>query len=189
MFRGIVSLWLALALCGCLGGERVKLDAKSPPAPKSASLQPVAISVSDDREEVKSGEQKEWHLGEAPGGHGKELSNHQLVPLHAQLRDDLSDELKSLGFDVVSENKVRRLEVSIREWRFDAATRVLRYRIEGEVRERDDGAVLAQSMLGDDVVIGGGNDKATKNELKSVYVTVVHRVVRENPTVLSALQR
>jgi hypothetical protein len=181
-------LWLCLALCACVGGERVKLDAKSPAPPKSAPMKPVAISVSDDREEVKRGDKKEWYLGEAPSG-DKELSNHQLVPLHAQLRDDLSDELKSLGFDVVSENKVRKLEVSIREWRYDADASVLRYRVEARVLERDDGAVLAQSMLGENVAIGETDEKKTKAALKAAYVAVVRKIIRENATILSALQR
>jgi hypothetical protein len=182
-------LCVALALGGCVGGERIRLDAKSPPAPKHSPERQVAVSVSDDREEVKRGDKKEWYLGEAPGNRGKDLSNHQLVPLHAQLRDDLRDELKSLGFDVALESTVRKVGVSIREWHFDARTRTLRYRVEVEVFERSDGARLVQSMLADQQAIGGATDDATKTELKRAYVGVVHSLVRDNAMVLEALRR
>ncbi len=178
----------ALTLCGCVGGERIALDAKSPPAPKDMPLKPAAIAVSDDREEVKNGGKKEWFLGEAPSG-GKELSTRQLVPLHTQIRGDLAGELKSLGFDVVSENDVPKLTVSVREWYFDADTRKLRYRIEAKVLQHDDGPMLAQSMLKEDESIGGADDRATKQDLKRAYQAMIRSIVRDNATVLAALQR
>jgi len=178
----------ALTLCGCVGGERIALDAKSPAPPQDLPLKPVALAVSDDRDEVKRFEKKEWFLGEAPSG-DKDLSNRQLVPLHTQVRNDLADELKSLGFDVVSENDVPKVAVSLRDWYFDADTRKLRYRVEAKVLQNADGQTLAQSMLQEDEPIGGADEKAAKAELKRAYEAMIHRLVRENPTVLAALRR
>jgi uncharacterized lipoprotein YajG len=186
--RSFALIWVALALCGCFG-NRVWLSVKSPSPPKHAVLGPVAVSVSDDREEVVRGDKKSWYLGDSVDGRGRELSNHQLVPLNSQLRDDLSRELKSLGFNVVSDDKVRKLEVSIREWRYDDESRTQRYRIDVKVRDRDDGAVLAQSMLERNQAIGEIRESAAKTAIQLVYVDVVHGIVRDNPTVLAALQR
>ena len=98
-------------------------------------------------------------------------------------------ELKSLGFDVVSEDDVPKVTVSLRDWYFDADTRKLRYRIEARVLQSADGRMLAQSMLEEDEPIGGADPKAATAELKHAYQAMIHRVVRENPTVLAALRR
>ena len=177
-----------LSLCGCVGGERIALDAKSPPPSKDSPLKPAALAVSDDRDEVKRFEKKEWFLGDAPAG-DRDLSNRQLVPLHSQMRGDLADELKSLGFDVVAENDVPKLTISVRDWYFDATTRKLRYRIEAKVLQSADGKMLAESMLQEDEPIGGADDKSTKADLNRAYGAMIHRLVRENPTVLAALRR
>jgi hypothetical protein len=181
--------FLALALCGCLGGERVKLDYQPPPASSGAALQPIGLRVSDERQIVKRFDEEAWYLGEAPGADGKDLSNHQLIPLAHQIRNDLVDELEALGYDDVDDKEVRKLSLYVREWHVDADTRKLRYRVEVDLLERDEGRKLAQSVVQGEKPIGGGDEKAMKREVKAAYAAVVRSLVRDNPTVMAALKR
>ena len=180
-------LCMAGALCACIGGERVKLDAHSPSPQKGAPLRPIALAVSDERESVQHGGKDEWYLGEAAGPGEKDLSNHQLIPLAHQIRNDLVDELASLGYKDAIRDDVRKLKVGVREWHVDGDARQLRYRIELAVLERDDGPPAAMSTVQGDKALGGADDKALKAGLKRAYAEIVRSLVRENPAVLAAL--
>ncbi len=179
---------MALALCGCIGGERVKLEHDSPQPSTAAALKPIALSVAEKREVVTSREKDEWYLGEAPGS-DKDLSNSQLIPLAHQIRKDLVDELAALGYDVVSEKDVRKLTIEVREWHVDAQTRTLTYRLMLAVLEHDEGPELAQSTVQGVEPITAADEKSMKADVKQAYVHVVRKLVRDNPAVLAALAR
>jgi hypothetical protein len=186
--KHLAWLCIALTLCGCIGGERVKLDHQSPAPSTGAPLRPIGLSVSDEREVVKRFDKDEWYLGEAPGSDGKDLSNHQLIPLAHQIRNDLVDELASLGYDDVTDKNVRKLVLVVREWHLDAETRRMRYRIEVEVLEHHEGHKLAQTTVQGDKLIGGDDEKAMKSQVRAAYAAIVPTLVRDNPTVLAALR-
>jgi hypothetical protein len=189
MRRRIFMLGMVAVLYGCIGGERVKLDAHSPSPQKDAAMRPIALAVSDERESVQHGGKEQWYLGEAAGPHEKDLSNHQLIPLAHQIRNDLVDELEAVGFEDAIRDDVRKLKVGVREWYVDGDARRLRYRIDLAVLERDDAAPAATSVVQGEKALGGADDKAMKAGLKRAYAEIVRSLVRENPTVLDALRR
>ena len=185
-FRSVM-LFLAFALCGCMGGQAMWLSLPAPKAAKHARYGPVAVAVSDDRIEILHGQKTTSYLGDAPGDRGRDLLNP--VPLRSQIDEDLTRELKSLGFQVAPSYDVPKLEVSIRDWWYDDEAGVQRYRLEVRVMDRTEGTLLARSTVQRNQVIGEYSESAVKKALSLIYVDVVHAVLRDNRQVLSALKR
>ena len=108
--------------------------------------------------------------------------------LAEQFKNDLRKELTALGFNVSSAS--RHLKVKILDYNFDTYTNgKFWYEIQVEVFESD--KILAHQTLKDSHVIKGsvwtGAKSAFEKEVPKLYASLIKKIVRDNPEVLTAL--
>ena len=195
MFRILALLFCSLVLTGCVAGQNIKLQYQpdSVAVTKLVVSDGFALSVSDKRSFVTSGNKNPWYIGHYRAGFGNtwDVTTYKKVPLADQLQADLKKELMSLGLKEGASETARLVAVTIRDWNFDAMNNGrFWYDIQIVVSGRD-GDVLAESSVKEEKVIKGsmmtGAKSAMEKQVPLIYGEIIRKLVRENPAILAAL--
>lgn len=192
-------LWvvsLSILLGGCVAGQTLKLDytAEQPSMRTSGTV--VNVDVKDKRPFVVDGSKKPSYVGHYRAGFGNTWDVHtdSGEALATIMARDLSADLGTLGFKVSSDlTATRTVGVTIVNWNFDSYINAkVWYECFVSVRDQA-GHVLAQTTLKDESRIEGsvmvGPKYAVEREMPKIYRSVIRKMVRENSSVLQALER
>jgi hypothetical protein len=192
MLRNIILLVVAVTLSGCQTG--VNLHYQPIEGANVSNRIPVSLSVTDQRKYVLSGDQDPSFLGKSRGGFGdtKHAYTEDRAPLADHLKKDLSQELRSLGFDEQASKDSRAITVTIQDWNSDGWYDVnFWYEVAISVTSPE-GNVLAQSVIKDEKRLEGHGGLAGSltiiNEMPKVYGEIIKALVRDNKEVYSAMK-
>jgi uncharacterized lipoprotein YajG len=195
MLRTIALATITILLTGCVAGQNIKLAYEPAPQSTTTSSRPVALTVTDQRTYVTSGNKDPSYLGHYRAGFGNpwDVSNFKKVPLAEQLKNDLRKELQSLGFTDGTRGSANEVAVTIREWNFDAAVNArIWYDLHIRVVARDGSVSSATDVKNERVVNGNvmtGAKSAMEKELPVIYGEVIRQLIRDNPAAISALAK
>ena len=194
MSSRILLLLVAVGLSDCVTAAKFKLNyvAEAEELPGLGSTT-FSVAVTDQRPYVTHGSKLPTYLGQYRDGWGipREVVNEKKVPLAEQMVGDLRRELQSLGL-VESSSPSKLMVVRIRDWNFDAGIDSrFWYDVEVSV-ESASGQALATDRVKDQKIIKGsllaGPIPAIKKELPVHYAELIRELVRDNPSILAALQ-
>jgi hypothetical protein len=188
----------ALSACAVLLGGCVVGHSVAPPydvaSGAAATGAPVALNVHDERPYVKNGEKPPFFIGQYRGGFGNpwNVSTDGDQPVASLLQRDLAKELQSLGHPVVAPSAgVRVLDVAIDDYQFDGYQNAKFWYLFNVRVIGPDGKVIAQSAVQDKQVIQGtvwgGAKGGVERDLPGLYAAAIRKLVRDNPTISSAL--
>jgi hypothetical protein len=183
----------AVSLGGCVVGQTVSPRYSVGPG-AAATGAPVALNAHDERPYVKNGEKPPYFIGQYRGGFGNpwNVSTEGEQPVASLLQRDLAKELQSLGHPVVAQSAgVRVLDVAIDDYQFDGYQNAKFWYLFNVRVIGADGKVIAQSAVEDKQVIQGtfweGAKGGVEKKLPELYADAIRKLVRDNPTISSAL--
>lgn len=191
---GIIFLFIVLS--GCVAGQTLQLDytAEYPGTRKSGTV--VGVDVKDKRPFVVDGRKKPSYVGHYRAGFGNTWDVHtdDGEALATIIARDLSADLGTLGFKVANDlTATRIIGVTIVDWNFDSYINAkVWYECLVSVRDQA-GNALANTTIKDESRIEGsvmvGPKYAVEREMPKVYRSVIRKMVRENSSILQALER
>jgi hypothetical protein len=183
---------ILLAACvamfaGCASRDVIRLEY----TPMSQVMPGLAaktfnVSVDDQRTYEWRQRQPSSYLGTVRGAGGaSHVFNDGDRSFGDQLRKDLRRELLGMGLVETHESPRVRIRVRVLEWNFQPTTPT-RYRYVAEIAVADTrGRVIESSMIQDEKEIGGNPVEGASQ----FYAGFIHRLIRENPGILAALER
>ncbi len=191
----MLLLFASLLLAGC----RPFLElGYSPPAPEylpGLASRPFNLVVTDLRPYVTHARKFPFYLGIVRGGYGNPIDvfNKQKRSLAEQMKGDLRQELLSLGMVEASGAAVPQLSVRIHDWNFDSAVSSrFWYDVEVSVTTPD-GKLLANNRAEDTKILDNtnvftGGIPAMQKAMPAFYAELIHKLIRDDPAILTALQ-
>jgi len=193
MYREILLLSCALALCGC-SSVRIELEyAPEPAIVPALAGKAFSLAVTDQRHYVTSGPKAPKYLGHTKGSLGVvySYSTSDLAPLVEHVRNDLRRDLQSLGMVEDDRAPGVRLNVRLYEWNFDAGIRG-RFWYDVQVAiDGEEGQPVANIVVkGERAIEGYWGDVArlkVKDEIPGFYQQFIRKLARENPELIAAL--
>lgn len=171
---------LTLALAGCAVGNRYDYGSSIEGLPVTGSGK-IAVTVTDARPYVLSGDKKPDFVGLQRGGFGNpfDVRTGSGQPLATEMRDAIAKALQKQGFSVVAatEPADRKLELKVLEWKTDVMMHLKTlYDLELSVFDGS-GALLAKSATkGEDVGGGGFESQNASNAAKSFELRLTELV-------------
>lgn len=176
--KNILLLAVVVTLSGCAG---VNLHYEPVAGTNIGHRTPVLLSVTDQRKIVSSGEKTPSYLGRFG-----DLIVHtdDNAPLAGHLKQDLLQELRSLGFDELAAMDSRPITVTIQDWNTDG--NYFWYEVTISVTSPE-GNVLAQSVVKDRKALNGGVVGITAG-MPETYGEIIKALVRDNEEVYAALK-
>lgn len=193
MLKNIILLAIAVTLTGCMFTAGLHYE----PVTRTdvSNLQPVFLSVIDQRKFVLSGDKSPSFLGKFRAGFAdiKDVYTETKVPLADHLKQDLLKELRSLGFEEQASKDSRSITVTIQDWNSDGFVNVnFWYEVAVSVASPE-GNVLARSVIkGERQLKGnffmGGGLGAIQEGMPIVYGEIIKALVRDNEEVFAALK-
>ncbi len=190
----LIYLVVILISSGCVAGQSIEMVY----VPDTEAVETLGIHVrvssEDQREFILNGKKMSNYMGRYRGGFGKpfDVTTKNKQPLASNLHRDVTRDLIALGFDVVDKGAGRILKVEIKDWDFNTYINGKMWYQIHVVVEAADGEVLVESDFKDKVVIKGnewvGAKYAFERELPKIYKSIVNKVARDNPQILSALK-
>lgn len=191
LLRLIALAALIGVLSGCVVGQSVPLDHMPQEAQHKSRNIMVSVNVDDSRSFVVNKEEDPNYIGEYRSGFGipYNVTIANSDTLAKQIRSDLEEELRNLGFILGEASKT--LLVSIREWNFDAYINTrFWYEIRVAVLGKS-GTAIVTDTIEDELNIEGsvwvGPVFAVEEELPQYYNEIIDKLLRGNPKILAAL--
>jgi len=183
-------------LTGCVAGQEIALryDPAAPIAGYEGHGLPVSVSVADARPYIINHDKDPSYIGHYRGSYGNtwDVTNLNENPLADQLAADLSQELTRLGYQVVGIGPGKAIQVTIREFNFDAMWNG-KFWYNVAIKVTNNGKTLAESNIKDTANISGsalvGAKYAMEREIPSYYDQIIRGLIRANPTTLRALNQ
>lgn len=191
-FAGLVVVLLFLS--GCVAGQQIKFGDLAPGSQEAPLGITVLVKVDDNRDFVRSGNKTPAYIGHYRAGLGNpwDVNTYQKKALAEIFREDLERELRSLGFNLGTEQSEKKVQVIIKDWNFDTYMNgKIWYDIEVAVLAKD-GQQLAIDKIKETKIIEGsvwvGAKYAFEEEVPKIYADIISRLVRQNSKILTALK-
>ena len=185
---------VAFLLSGCVAGQHIKIGGVPEQQTKTSSGVVVELNVSDVRPFVTSGDKDPSYIGHYRAGFGNtwDVTTYQKQALADIMTKDLIAELRSLGYQVGSEQFDKKLIVKINDWNFDTYVNGKLWWDIDVIVTNVSGKVLTRQSLKDTKVIQGsfwvGPKYAFEKSVPQYYLEVIKKIVRDSPDVMAALK-
>jgi hypothetical protein len=190
MLKSITAFALLIALTGCAGiptsgSSGVNLRYAPTEEIITANPPPISLDVKDERSVVTSGQKSSSFLGQC-----QDVNFHtdDLSPLSAHLKNDLSKELRTLGFEAQGPGNIMRITVVIKEWQVDCSAF---HHQDTITLIASDGKVLAQSDLQGTIPMEKSSllkRPSIADQLSSAYGGFVDGLIRNDKKIIAALR-
>lgn len=190
----ILSVLLA-GLTGCVVGQKIDTAYQASAATGVAQVNTATVVVNENRPYVLDGDKDPAFIGKFRAGFGNpwDVKTEGEIPLANLLRQDISAELNSRGFELKDDSMAdRRLRISINDWNFDAYNNgVFTYNLVVNVLDRDSIALTTETFEGTKVVEGSfwsGAKAAFEREMPKFYAEIIQTILAPNHKVMDALE-
>lgn len=191
MVRNSILLLTLFILSGCAVGQNLKLNhvpAEPGQAKKGVS---AGVDVEDNRSYVVSGNKPEFFIGKYRAGLGNtwDVTTYQKIPLKDQIKSDLIEEIKNMGYDLDDTGNI--LSISIVDWNFDGYQNgKFWYELNVKVFGNDGGEKFSTTLKDKIIIKGtvmGGAKAGFERDMPGHYDAIINKILRNNSGVISAL--
>jgi hypothetical protein len=192
----LLTLACALALSGCASRQVIQFDYQ-PETKEMSRLASTTFSldVTDQRHYVTSGPKLPSYLGHSKDviGAVHSYKNDGGIALAEQVKNDLRRELQSLGLAEHTSAPAVLIIMRIYDWNFDAGVSG-RFWYDVQLTVADAGGQTVANIVVKDrkQIEGGFADYARhyiQQDIPEFYDEFIRKLVRENPSMLAALER
>jgi hypothetical protein len=189
----LVLAGAALMLSGCVVGQKISLDS-TPQATSDVGVGfRVIVTAEDQREDVLSGKQDPWRIGQYRAGAGIPwaVTTEGKRPLADQIRADLEEELISLGFEL--DTGGGHLDVQIISWDFTGYQNGrFWYRLDVSVTGPTGDIRFSKRLVGEKEIKGTlllGARGGFERDMPGIYTGIIESMVRNNSEALDGLRQ
>jgi hypothetical protein len=183
----------ALACCGCTAKVPFQYTPELTPLSPSTNYYTVSVTVIDKRTYVNPSDKKPGYIGIHFGSFGQpinvEVENG--LSLKDVLQRDVSEELRTLGFDLVADNAERKLVVTIVDYNFSCHIDCrIWHRIQIEIEDANGESLYKDNVLSE-VEVEGNNFVGPKyaEAMPNLYAKMIRSLVRENDRAMAVLTK
>lgn len=188
----VLSL-VSLLMWGC--AEKQKVDMGYVPTKKesAAEYQRANLAINDLRDFVVNGKKDPSYIGFYRSGFGVpyDVNTKDNTALSKLLEKSIESEMAALGFVKDGANK-KTLNISVTKWKFEAfQDAVFEYALDVRVLDAS-GKQIEKTRVENKISIEGdfwsGGKGGVQRDMPKIYQNIINNVLKDNKTILSALQ-